>query len=119
MTLILELSDNKEAALKAKARAQGVSAEQYAEQVLDHDLAEAAGAEAEAAPGRHISDVIADLMRDVPAEELATMPVDDRPVSEMIREIWADMPEEVRAKLPVDGASEHDHYIYGLPKRNP
>ncbi len=31
MTLILELPDNKEAALKAKAEAQGVSAEQYAE----------------------------------------------------------------------------------------
>ena len=43
---------------------------------------------------------------------------DDRPVSEMIREIWAGMPDELRAKLPKDGASEHDHYIYGLPKRN-
>jgi hypothetical protein len=38
MTLILELSDNKEAALKAKAQAQGLSAEQYAEQVLNRDL---------------------------------------------------------------------------------
>jgi hypothetical protein len=44
---------------------------------------------------------------------------DNRPVSEMIRELWADMPDDVRAKLPVDGASQHDHYIYGLPKRNP
>ncbi len=43
---------------------------------------------------------------------------DDRPVSEMIREIWADMPDDVRAKLPTDGASQVDHYVYGLPKRN-
>jgi hypothetical protein len=93
MTLILELPDNKEAAMKAKARAQGVSAEQYVERILNHDLEETAGAEAEAAPGQHISDVIADLMRDVPAEELAMM--------------------------PTDGASEHDHYLYGWPKRNP
>jgi hypothetical protein len=92
MTLILELPDNKEAALKAKARAQGVSAEQYVERILDHDLEEPADAEAQAAPRRHISDVIADLMRDVPAEELAMM--------------------------PTDGASEHDHYLYGWPKKN-
>jgi len=25
--------------------------------------------------------------------------------------------EEVLAKLPRDGASQHDHYIYGTPKR--
>jgi hypothetical protein len=40
-----------------------------------------------------------------------------KPLSARIREIWADMPPEVRAKLPSDGASEHDHYIYGAPKR--
>jgi hypothetical protein len=38
MTLILELPANKEAALKAKAQAQGVSAEQYVERMLDQDL---------------------------------------------------------------------------------
>jgi hypothetical protein len=92
MTLILELPDNKDAALKAKAQAQGMSAEQYVERMLDHDLEEPAGDETGAAPRRHISEVIADLMRDVPAEELAMM--------------------------PTDGASEHDHYLYGWPKRN-
>jgi hypothetical protein len=39
------------------------------------------------------------------------------PLSERIRGIWADMPEAVRARLPADGASQHDHYIYGVPKR--
>ena len=38
MTLILELPENKEAALKAKAEAHGVSAKEYAEQVLNRDL---------------------------------------------------------------------------------
>ena len=42
-------------------------------------------------PRRHISDVIRDNMRGVPPEILAAM--------------------------PSDGASEHDHYIYGSPKR--
>jgi predicted DNA-binding antitoxin AbrB/MazE fold protein len=27
------------------------------------------------------------------------------------------LPEEVVSKLPTDGASQHDHYIYGTPKR--
>ena len=41
-----------------------------------------------------------------------------QPISQAIREIWSDMPVEVRTKLPRDGASEIDHYIYGLPKRD-
>jgi len=40
-----------------------------------------------------------------------------RPLSARIREIWSDIPDEVRARLPADGASQHDHYIYGVPKR--
>lgn len=39
-------------------------------------------------------------------------------ISEVIRETMRDVPPEVLSQLPTDGASEHDHYIYGLPKRN-
>jgi hypothetical protein len=28
------------------------------------------------------------------------------------------LPGEVFERLPVDGASDHDHYLYGSPKRN-
>lgn len=87
MTLTNELPDEQQLALTAKARAQGLSAEQYAQRVLEHDL-EAGSAK----PRRHISEVIRDNMRDVPPEIMATM--------------------------PKDGASQHDHYIYGLPKRD-
>ncbi len=41
-----------------------------------------------------------------------------KPLAARIREIWSDMPDNIRAKLPADGASEHDHYIYGVPKRS-
>ena len=87
----LELPPDKEAALKAKALAQGVSAEQYARQVLEEDLQtlESAGKP----DHRHISGIIAEIMAEVPPEEFA--------------------------KLPRDGAREHDHYLYGHPKRNP
>jgi len=91
MTLILELSGNKETALKAKAQAQGLSAEQYAETVLNRDLEEPANS-ATAVPRRHISEVI--------------------------REIWSDLPDDARALLPADGASQVDHYVYGVPKRD-
>jgi hypothetical protein len=43
-------------------------------------------------PGRHIAEIILERMKDVPPEDMAAM--------------------------PRDGASEHDHYIYGWPKRN-
>jgi hypothetical protein len=83
MTLVIQLPDNKEAALKAKAEALGVSAEQYAQQVLDRDLGDAG----------------------------------QQPVSATFREIFSGMPDDVRAKLPRDGASQVDHYVYGVPKR--
>jgi hypothetical protein len=85
MTLTIDLRDEEVKALTAKARAQGVSAEQYARLVLEQDLK-------------------VGLAR--------------RPISQSIREIWSDMPVDVRAKLPRDGASQIDHYVYGLPKRD-
>ena len=83
MTLTINLPDEDLAALSAKAREQGVSAEQYVQQVLKHDLQRVR-----------------------------------QPISAKIRQIWSDMPEDVRAKLPADGASEVDHYVYGVPKRD-
>ncbi len=86
MTLKIELPDEKTAALVAKAREQGLSAEQYARQVLEHDL------ESGSSP-RPIWEVIVENMKHVPAEDLAL--------------------------LPKDGASQIDHYVYGVPKREP
>ena len=40
-----------------------------------------------------------------------------RPIGEIIDELMSDVPAEVLDGLPVDGAVQHDHYIYGLPKR--
>jgi hypothetical protein len=39
-------------------------------------------------------------------------------ISEVILENMSRVPPEIMAAVPTDGASEHDHYIYGLPKRN-
>jgi Arc/MetJ-type ribon-helix-helix transcriptional regulator len=42
-----------------------------------------------------------------------------KPIWEEILEMTADIPDEEFDKLPVDGAEQHDHYIYGTPKRPP
>ena len=36
---------------------------------------------------------------------------------QIAEELFGDLPEDELARLPVDGAAQHDHYIYGLPKR--
>jgi antitoxin component of MazEF toxin-antitoxin module len=40
-----------------------------------------------------------------------------RPICEEILDLVKDIPPEELDKLPTDGASQHDHYIYGTPKR--
>jgi len=40
-----------------------------------------------------------------------------RPIWEKILDSVKDIPPEELDKLPTDGASQHDHYIYGTPKR--
>jgi plasmid stability protein len=85
MRLTIELPDEDVTALEAKAHAHGVSAEDYARQIVRREL------------------------------EQQTR----RPISGRIRQLWRDMPAEVRARLPADGASQIDHYVYGLPKREP
>ena len=84
MTLTIDLPDDRQAALAAKARAEGLSAEQYVRQVLEHVLAEGS-----ARP--RIWETMPESARQLPPEDLA--------------------------ELPADGASQIDHYVYGLPKR--
>ena len=40
-----------------------------------------------------------------------------KPIWEEFQEALADVPREELEKLPTDGAAQHDHYIYGTPKR--
>ena len=40
-----------------------------------------------------------------------------RPIWEIITELSAQVPMEEWEKLPSDGAEQHDHYLYGAPKR--
>jgi Arc/MetJ-type ribon-helix-helix transcriptional regulator len=42
-----------------------------------------------------------------------------KPIWEEIQELTAGIPDEVWDKLPTDLSEQHDHYIYGTPKRPP
>jgi plasmid stability protein len=68
MNLSVELPDEQQAALNAKALEQGVSAEEYARRVLAHDL--------DTTEQRAIWEIIAENMKRVSSEDLAALPKD-------------------------------------------
>lgn len=41
----------------------------------------------------------------------------DKPIWETFIEASLEIPDEELDRLPTDGATQHDHYIYGMPKR--
>jgi len=92
----LALTTDGEARLAAEAQTTGTTPEDLVRQAIEPVIGaagEPTGPPFPKADGdRSIWQVIADIMKDAPPEELA--------------------------KLPKDGASEHDHYIYGWPKRH-
>jgi hypothetical protein len=95
MNLTVNIPDEEIPALKTQAS--GLPLETFVEQVvlerIHREDVQAPEPSAAATPGRrHISDVIRERMSKIPPEIMATM--------------------------PTDGASQHDHYIYGLPKRD-
>ena len=92
MSLTLKLSDEEATALQAKAAADGLSLEEWIRKLAQPEPTTSVSSQ-QSRSRRHISEIIRENMSKVPPEIMATM--------------------------PRDGASEHDHYIYGLPKRNP
>jgi len=51
------------------------------------------------------------------AEQPSPAPTPHRHIADLICESMKDVPPEVMAAMPKDGASQHDHYIYGWPKK--
>jgi len=92
MTLI-ELSDEQAAKLKAKAAAQGLTLEAWFEELADEDTG---------ATGQ------------IPVSPATTR----RHIGDVIRERMSKVPSEIMEAMPADGASQHDHYLYGFPKRD-
>jgi hypothetical protein len=93
MTITLPLQPQEEARLIAAAQAKGLSTDALLREALDKILADA-------------------------PEVTPQAPRESRPIWEVILDDMKDVPLEEFAQLPKDGASEHDHYLYGHPKRN-
>lgn len=90
MTVTIQLSDEQAAALQAQAAEEGVSIDVLLQRLADQYA----------------------QSRLSPAD-----PRSHRPVWEVITDSMKAVPPEVFERLPQDGASEHDHYLYGSPKR--
>lgn len=88
---VIELTDEEAAALNAQAKRRGLTLRQWLSQLAAQGPLPAATDEADQDDDRPIWEVIVEDMKDVSPEDLAA--------------------------LPKDGASQIDHYIYGLPKR--
>jgi hypothetical protein len=94
MTVTLNLKPDVEAGLLAQAQASGLTLEAFAEEVLR------------------------EKSREVHQGSHETIASGERPIWEIITDRMKNIPAEVFEHLPEDGASEHDHYLYGSPKRN-
>jgi len=93
MTITLPLQPQEADRLAAAARARGVSTDDFLREALKRILADSSTLpEAPKAEARPIWEVMLDNIEGISPEEFA--------------------------KLPKDGASEHDHYLYGHPKRD-
>jgi hypothetical protein len=91
VTMKLELTPEVQAGLLAQAQESGLSLEAFAERVLS-----------ECARGA------------LPAGSV----VETEPFWKSFTLQVHALPDAVFERLPEDGASEHDHYLYGAPKKN-
>lgn len=71
----------------------------------------------QALPDEKQQEVLALVDKMLKEEQEPRPPKDVRPIWEIIAELSAEVPMEEWAKLPTDGAEQHDHYLYGSPKR--
>jgi hypothetical protein len=91
MTVTIQLSDEQLAALRAQAEEEGLSVAAWLQRLAEQYAQSRIGARPNTS---------------------------ERPVWELVSQGMRAVPEEVFERLPQDGASEHDHYLYGSPKRN-
>jgi len=94
MTVTIQLSDEQAAALQAQAAAEGLTVDLWLQRLAEQSA-----------------------LAPKPSQP-QTQSTGRRPVWETITERMKAVPAEAFERLPRDGASEHDHYLYGSPKRN-
>jgi plasmid stability protein len=93
MSLTIDLPEEVQAELRRRAEAEGVSMEECASILIAGELGSL-----EMRPSADRRMTVAE-------------------VTQMILDRTGDVPAEAFEESPRDGASQHDHYIYGTPKR--
>lgn len=58
-----------------------------------------------------------EVLEMVEKKALASRQNNARPIWEVIAEISSEIPDEEWETLPSDGSVNHDHYLYGAPKK--
>jgi hypothetical protein len=91
MTLTIEIPDDSAARYRKVAQARGLSVERWMLELAD----------SAAAP--------------TPSEPITVKPL--QTAADIVRSHMGKVPPEIMATMPTDGASQHDHYIYGWPKK--
>ena len=71
----------------------------------------------QALPDNKQQEVLALVDEMLKEDQRSPPPENVRPIWEIITELSAQVPMEEWEKLPSDGAEQHDHYLYGSPKR--
>lgn len=97
MTLAIDLSEDLEKNLRERALQAGVPLEEYARSLLVSS-----------------PDPIRPEIVSAPRSESEGT----ESLNDLLERIWREIPADVLESLPEDGASQHDHYIYGTPKRD-
>jgi len=94
MGIVVELAPELEARLQSEASQTGLSLPEYLRRLIESTSANGDAAEQPAnnpGTGRTIDEIFDEAIRNVPREEFL--------------------------KMPTDLADQHDHYIYGTPKK--
>jgi hypothetical protein len=97
MTMTLDLAPEVQAGLLAQAQESGLSLEAFAELVLREKSRQALSAS---------------------GEQNNSSSGPSEPFWKSFTSQVHALPDAVFERLPKDGASEHDHYLYGAPKRS-
>jgi Arc/MetJ-type ribon-helix-helix transcriptional regulator len=90
---------------------------------LPEDLESSVRAEVDRGRFASVDEAVAEAVRtyfrpaEVEVSDQAEAQPARKPIWERILERSASIPEEEWAKLPADSSAQHDHYIYGTPKR--
>jgi len=87
---VIELSDDDAAVLQAKAARRGLTLQAWMKKMAEEET-EDQGGSSDPFTLQTAADIILEEMRKIPAD--------------------------IMARMPKDGASQHDHYLYGAPKK--